>query len=278
MKLTVLVDNNTLIDRYFKGEPALSYLLETDNLKILFDTGYSNIFLENADKMGKDLSEIDRLVLSHGHLDHTWGLEALCRRFVEMDFEGRAREKVLLTAHPELLTPKEFKGTPIGIHLSRDFLRSIFEFQLSRGPEQLDHKLYFLGEIPQYFDFEKRPPIGSLKRESGLEEDHIKDDTALVYEAEEGIVVITGCSHSGICSIVEQAKKVSGRNEVLAVIGGFHLLDAEKERLDKTADYLLENSVDTVYPAHCTDLKSKIALAKKLNIKEVGVGLELEFE
>jgi len=276
MELTVLVDNNTLIDRYFKGEPALSYLLKADNKKILFDAGYSDIFLENADKMGENLSGIDHLVLSHGHLDHSWGIEALGRRLVENRFEGKNIQKPFLTAHPEALTPKEYEGTPIGIHLSSEFLKNIFAFKLSAGLEKITENIIFLGEIPRRFDFENSPAIGSLKTEEGREEDQLRDDSAVVYIGKEGMSVITGCSHSGICNIVEYAKEVTGIDKIKAVIGGFHLLNPDEERLEKTAEYLLENEVKQVYPAHCTDLKSKIYLAQKLDIKEVGVGLKLQ--
>ena len=73
MRLTVLVDNNTLIDRYLLGEPGVCYLIEVDDVRVLFDVGYSDIFLRNAQLLGVDLLQLDYLVLSHGHLDHTWG-------------------------------------------------------------------------------------------------------------------------------------------------------------------------------------------------------------
>ena len=69
MELTVLVDNNTLIDRYFRAEPGLSLLIEDQGTHLLFDTGYSDLFLTNTEKMGKDLSQLDFLVISHSHLD-----------------------------------------------------------------------------------------------------------------------------------------------------------------------------------------------------------------
>lgn len=138
--------------------------------------------------------------------------------------------------------------------------------------------MLFLGDIPRHLEFEKSSPIGSIETKQGLEDDYILDDTAVVYTGgENGIVVITGCSHSGICNIVEHAKELSGRDDIHAVIGGFHLQDPGQERLTKTVDYMLKNKVDLIYPAHCTDLKSKIALAQKLNVNEVGVGLKLDF-
>ena len=92
MKLKVLIDNNTYIDQYYFGEPGLSYLIETDDAKILFDTGYSGIYLTNADLMNIDLSDITHLVISHGHNDHTGGMACL------LDYEFK---NVDFIAHPD---------------------------------------------------------------------------------------------------------------------------------------------------------------------------------
>ncbi len=81
MKLSVLVDNNTYIDQYYCGEPAVSYYIETENKRILFDAGYSDVFLSNAEKMGIDLRGLTHIVLSHGHNDHSGGLQFLFARF-----------------------------------------------------------------------------------------------------------------------------------------------------------------------------------------------------
>ena len=81
MKLTVLMDNNTLIDRYFLAEPGVSYLVEVDGKRILFDVGYSDAFITNARKLAIDLLDVDFVVLSHAHLDHTWGLIPLIRLY-----------------------------------------------------------------------------------------------------------------------------------------------------------------------------------------------------
>ena len=74
MKLTILTDNTTRIDEYYLGEPGVSYYIEDGERKILFDTGYSDVYLQNAKKLGIDLKQVDTVVLSHGHNDHTRGL------------------------------------------------------------------------------------------------------------------------------------------------------------------------------------------------------------
>jgi len=88
MKLTVLVDNNTLIDHYFLGEPGISFLIQDQDKQILFDVGYSDAFIQNAEKMKFDLLQSDYIVLSHGHLDHTWGLDPLIKLYSEAKIEN----------------------------------------------------------------------------------------------------------------------------------------------------------------------------------------------
>ena len=101
MKLTVLVDNNTFIDQYFHGEPAASFYIETEEQKVLFDAGYSDILISNAEKMNIDLTELTHIVFSHGHDDHTKGLKYLKEKFNLSDKK--------LVAHPECFLPK-FNG------------------------------------------------------------------------------------------------------------------------------------------------------------------------
>ena len=108
MKLTVLIDNNTLIDRYFLGEPGVSYLIETDGKKILFDIGYSDAFIINARKLSIDLQSVNFIVLSHGHLDHTWGLIPLIRLYTEALIEGLHAKKPTLVTHPLTLSSRTY--------------------------------------------------------------------------------------------------------------------------------------------------------------------------
>ena len=118
MRLTILADNNTLIDAYYLGEPGLSILVEEENNKILFDLGYSDVFMKNAYKMGIDLREVNRIVLSHGHLDHTWGLTSLMENMEASTYKDSGRRIKLLT-HPAALDLKMDEGEPIGFIYSQ---------------------------------------------------------------------------------------------------------------------------------------------------------------
>ncbi|MCI8347124.1 MAG: MBL fold metallo-hydrolase [Bacilli bacterium] len=265
MKLKILEDNNTFIDMYYLAEPGVSYYIEDGNEKILFDTGYSSVILKNAKKMNIDLNTISKLVISHGHDDHTGGL----KYFFE---EKRTIE---LIAYPECFDYKEDPtGLYIGSPLSKKELSRICRLNLSKEPVQISEHITYLGEIPILNDFEQRYSIGKRIVNGEKIDDTIIDDSAIVYKNEKGLFIITGCSHSGICNIIEYAKKVCNDDRIYGVIGGFHLFDVNK-RLEKTIDYLKENNIKLLYPCHCVSLKAKLEMAKRLDINEVGVGLEL---
>jgi 7,8-dihydropterin-6-yl-methyl-4-(beta-D-ribofuranosyl)aminobenzene 5'-phosphate synthase len=279
MKLTVLVDNNTLIDRYFLAEPGISLLIEQGGKRILLDVGYSDIFMKNAQKMNIDLRTLDYVVISHGHLDHTGGLDPLIRLYAESKIEGIPHGKPTILAHPLAFFSKAVKDLEeIGSLISREKLSRNFALELSKDPVWITEKLLYLGEIERNNDFEAKKPIGSIIKPEGEEPDYLYDDTALAYKSPDGLVIITGCSHSGICNIVEQAKALCEEERVFDIVGGLHLLDPSTEQLQGTLDYLRKLSPKQMHACHCTDLNSKIALSKAVNLKEVGVGLVLEYE
>jgi 7,8-dihydropterin-6-yl-methyl-4-(beta-D-ribofuranosyl)aminobenzene 5'-phosphate synthase len=278
MKLTVLVDNNTLIDRYFLAEPALSMLLEVDGRRALFDAGYSDAFLVNARRKGIGLLDLDWVVLSHGHLDHTWGLDALIRHYLESASQGMAAPRPRLLAHPKAFITKRVGPLPeIGMLMAEGKLSRHFELAFAETPVWLSEKLVFLGEIPRKLAFERPATVGRREDPLGPVHDDVPDDTALAHVGEDGLTIISGCAHAGICNTVEQARRVTGVDRVRAIIGGFHLQDASADRLAATAEYLAALDMDDLYPCHCTDLAAKIALATRCPVREVGCGMEIVF-
>jgi 7,8-dihydropterin-6-yl-methyl-4-(beta-D-ribofuranosyl)aminobenzene 5'-phosphate synthase len=315
LKLTVLVDNNTLtqIDADFRGEPGLSFYIECDHKKILFDTGYSDLFIENAHKINITLQDIDYIVLSHGHLDHTWGLISLIQMYTRWFCQGLTVQGVrldnldslnssimdkkelmklkgvtnfisppkrpILVSHPDVFLPKILKETwQIGSLISQEEISRRMGLQLSKAPVWITEKLVYLGEIEKLNDFEGLTAIGKVNKDDVWTDDYILDDSALAYKSEDGLVIITGCSHAGICNIIEYAKKVCKETRVIEIVGGFHLQNPSEKQLKGTLNYLRKLNPPVVHACHCTDLKSKIALSKVVKIEEVGVGLKLRYE
>ncbi len=280
LSITLLVDNTTITDRYFSGEPGLSFLIETEGKKILFDTGFSDLFLQNAGKMGVSLLDLDIVVLSHGHLDHSGGLFPLIRYMTRSIIEGIPVKKPLLVAHPACFYPRpKFPVPDIGTVLSEQELSRFFDMHTTTVPWYLTKNLVFLGEIERNFGFERADP-GMRKiimPDGSAREDHILDDSALAFRLDEGLVIITGCSHAGICNIVEQAKIICGNNKVIDIVGGLHLLKPSPSRIKKTGEYLQDLHLQSLHACHCTSLSSKIVLAGYCPVEEVGTGMILQW-
>jgi 7,8-dihydropterin-6-yl-methyl-4-(beta-D-ribofuranosyl)aminobenzene 5'-phosphate synthase len=280
LSLTVLVDNNTLTDRYFRGEPGLSFLLETAEKKILFDTGYSGVFLDNADTMGISLRDLDFIVLSHGHLDHTGGLVTLIRRLMEAKIEKIKHRVPELIAHPRCFYPKEkLPLQNIGSILDESEVRRQFPVNLSGRPVWITEDLVFLGEIPRKFAFEL-PDSGKRRicfPDGRTEPDQLLDDSALAFRSHAGLVIITGCSHAGICNITEYAREVCGENRIVDIIGGLHLLSPGPERMRRTSEYLHDLNLPAIHACHCTSLASKTVLSGYCPVRETGVAMKLEW-
>ncbi len=277
MKLKVLADNNTIIDRYFLGEPGLSFLIEADGEKILFDMGYSDVFIKNAFKMGETLRDIDKVVFSHGHVDHTWGLDPYIRLMNEWTIENISFKKPLLVAHEDVFLSRRFQQiTEIGSLISMEKCARHFDIALTNEPFKLTENLWYLGEIERKHDFEGKLAIGEVFKNGKWEMDKILDDTAMAYVTDKGLVVITGCSHAGICNIVEKAKRVTGENRIIDVIGGFHLMDPESPQITETGKYFKKNGIGKIHACHCTCLEAKIKLAEYTKVEAVGSGLIIE--
>lgn len=268
MKLTVLMDNNTYIDYYYLGEPAVSYYLEDENVRLLLDCGYSDAFIRNAGAMNIDLSKLTHLVFSHGHDDHTRGLKFL-QESVDLS-------NVEIIAHPDCFYPREEDGLGFGAPYLAEEVSAFAKLHLSTEPVWITERLVYLGQIADTFDFEKRHPIGKRGDGEIWTDDYCYDDSALACKTDEGLFIITGCSHSGICNIIEHAKRICCDDRIAGVLGGFHLFDVD-ERLIQTIDYLQRCKIQDFYPCHCVSLKAKAKMMEKLDVEEVGVGLKVEF-
>ncbi|MGM0378099.1 MAG: MBL fold metallo-hydrolase [Bacillota bacterium] len=249
MEIKILLENDNILN-----EHGLSIYLKYKDLNILFDTAQSDLFIKNAKKLGIDLSKTDYIILSHGHYDHGNGL-----KYLDIG-------KKPLICHPDVFL-KRFKDENkyIGLNQSKSELSEKFNLILSNKPYFINKDICFLGQI------------NSRKTKYRLENgdiDYIKDDTALVINTKKGLVIITGCSHSGIKNIIEYAKKVMNNNNIYAIIGGFHLkkVNAEVKSLIKEFE-----NVDKIYTGHCTKNEVINYLKNKgLNIHSLKSLLKIE--
>lgn len=236
IKIYVLNDNNCY-DEKFECEHGLSFYVETKDSKFLFDSGETSVFLNNAEKMNIDLNEIDFIAISHGDYDHANGL-----KYLNVD-------KKDLYMHPDCFLYRKSKRTLKfdGLNQTKEELQEKFNLKECKMATKIKDKIYFLGQIERQEKFF----IGGLPMTNEQGEDYLHyDDSGVAIDTEKGLVVITGCSHSGLCNIVETAKKVTGKSEVYAVVGGFHLKEID-EKTNEVINYLKENSVQKILIAHC---------------------------
>lgn len=260
LKLTVLTEN--VAGGKFLAEHGLSYLIEIDGETILFDTGHSDVFLKNANILGIDIQkEVEKVVLSHGHWDHGDGLQFLSNKIL-ITHPGSFAKRYRIAGH-----------SPVGLNLSKEELLGKFKITEAEEPFQITENLYFLGEIPLLNNFEAKST--SFVFENG-EEDFINDDSALFAIIRNKLVIITGCSHSGICNICEQAKEVTGISKIEAVIGGFHL-KKQNRQTKETINYFKENKIKELFPSHCTDLPALSAFYNEFKTTQVKTGMIFEF-
>ncbi len=159
--------------------------------------------------------------------------------------------------------------------MSKEKLAKHFQLELTDQPRWLSDRLVFLGQIPRENDFESMIRFG--KKDGSDEGDWVIEDSALAYKSEDGLVIITGCSHAGISNIIEYAKAVCSENRINDVVGGLHLQNPPEKQLRGTLDYFKKLGLKRIHACHCTDLQSKIALSEVVEIKEVGVGLLLTY-
>ena len=260
MKLTILTENTA--GGKFLAEHGLSYIVEHDGQKILFDTGHSNVFLKNAEKLGVDIqNDINTVVLSHGHWDHGDGL-----RFIE--------NKTLIT-HPGAFIKRFRKRdhTNIGLALDQTEIETKFKLISTKKPFPITGHIFFLGEIPRKNDFEAQTTAFIDKQGN---DDYVWDDSAMVVISGNELVIISGCAHSGICNIVDYAISVTGIEKIKAVIGGFHLKN-DDHQTKETIKYLKSMNVSKIFPSHCTELPALSAFYKEFKNKQLKTGMILHF-
>ncbi|MFC1942319.1 MBL fold metallo-hydrolase [Chloroflexota bacterium] len=257
IRITTLSEN-TACGGYL-AEWGLSMLVETDGLKILFDTSAGICTLHNAQLMGIDFSTVDKIVLSHGHFDHTGGLREVLRR-------AGGKEVI---AHPAIWDRKyrHLEGQTdkyIGIPFIREDLEVMgASFNLAKEPVRLSESVMTTGEVPMLTDYEIVEKYLLVKEGDELKQDTLPDDLAMVIDTEFGLVVILGCAHRGIVNTLRHAQKLTGKELIYAAIGGTHLIHASQERLRETAKALKEMGVQRLGVSHCTGFSASAYLARE---------------
>jgi len=241
------------------AEWGLSILVDTDETKILMDTGLSFSAVHNAAQMGIDLTTIDHIVISHGHADHTGGLQEVLT--IKGDVE--------VIAHPDIWTEKYAKREnqaerKIGIPFPQQELEALgARFTLSREPVVINSHIMTTGEVPMVTEYEQIEKGLFVKEDGELIPDPLNDDLSLVIDTDFGLVVILGCAHRGIVNTLRHARNITGKEMVYAVIGGTHLVGASEERIERTIADLKDMEIQRLGVSHCTGFQASARLAQE---------------
>jgi 7,8-dihydropterin-6-yl-methyl-4-(beta-D-ribofuranosyl)aminobenzene 5'-phosphate synthase len=245
VKIAILDDNVTGLPP-FKAEHGLSVWLEVEGRSFLWDVGQSDVAVWNANVLGIDLRKVEGIGLSHGHIDHAGGL-------MPMLYAAGPKK---IYAHPVAWAPrymvlgdiKIFAGIPLRREATETICTSI---EMSRGPVEVLPDVWLTGEIPRVTDFEGPEPLLYIEKDGELVPDPFEDDQALVIKKPDGVIVLTGCAHSGLVNILEHAAAEYG--PVKAVVGGTHLgMGAPVSKVEATMDFLEEILPDKMIINHCT--------------------------
>ncbi|MFC1998388.1 MBL fold metallo-hydrolase [Chloroflexota bacterium] len=258
LRITTLSENTATYG--FIAEWGLSILVEVDGSRILMDTGLSFSAAHNAKIAGIDLTSINRIVLSHGHADHTGGLYNLVKETGVIE----------IIAHPDIWDAKyvqrnqEEEEQYIGIPCHRELLENLgAKFNLASEPVHITNHVMTTGEIPLHTAYEH---IGSnlfIKEDGRLKPDKLADDLALIINTDFGLVVILGCAHRGVINTLNRARDLTGNETVYAVVGGTHLFLSSDEKIDKTIVDLKRLGVQRLLVSHCTGFKASARLAQE---------------
>ncbi len=261
INLTILCENSVARPFGVLGEHGFACYLETPQGNYLFDTGQGNTIINNARVLGKNLADIKALMLSHGHYDHTGGLEQVLECNSEVD----------IYAHPGIFADRywnvEGRQRYVGIAWKRDYLESIgANFKLQRELREVGRGVYLTGEIPRNNDFEKGDSQQTAVGANGqiLQPDPLPDDLSMVVETPLGLIIVLGCAHAGLVNIIEYVVDNFPGKNIHAVVGGTHLGFADDEQFEKTLQIFDRFEIAKVGVSHCTGLQKAARLANRL--------------
>ncbi len=276
-KITVLCENSVLMPFPLIGEHGLSFLIETDDAT-LFDTGQGIGLLNNMKVMGKDPADIRRIIISHGHYDHTGGMLAFLRARSEPTqvylHQSAFNEKLAL-----IPAGAGCVEVAIGMRASREEYESAgAAFSHVSGFQKITGTIFALADV-------RRPEgwkawDGALKQRAGSDvtDDPFDDDLSLLLETESGPVVLLGCAHAGIVEILHDISERTGYRKFHAVIGGTHLDSAPAEYVDRAVDTIRKFDVKKIAVSHCTGFRVACRFASEFRDEFAGASVGAVFE
>jgi len=273
---TVVVDDTA--SGHLASEHGLSLWIENGERRLLLDTGQSHIIQENCQALGLDLREVNAVVLSHGHYDHTGGLQTVLDSASEVD----------VYLHPKSVEPKfachdnqpcRNIGMPSPMTENLQKHNHIRNLVWTEKPTDIYPGFTVTGAIPRHTDFEDTGGPFFLDTDR-KQPDTLIDDQALFFESDKGLVVMIGCAHAGIVNTLDYIAELTGKKHIHAVLGGLHLSSASNERIERTINTFHGYDVRQIGLAHCTGSRAVAKFKKVFGDKcfSCSVGTRMTFK
>lgn len=249
LKITTLIENQPAQNPELKYEHGLSFYIEVEGKKILFDTGQTGDFVENAELLQKDLGDLDYVFISHGHFDHANGLPRLL---------DKLNPKTNIVIGEEFFR-KKYKVLEDGTYIyggvsfeEKDVVEKGFELtKIKTDIYPISEKIMIFHHFERSNEVEQPNPIFVIKDEQGECLDEFPDEIAMGIVTDKGLVVVVGCSHFGIANILTHIQKKTNM-PIYAVIGGTHLVEADDKRVEYTMDTFRKLGIQLIAVSHCT--------------------------
>lgn len=274
--ITVIVED-TSTRRGFWGEHGLAFWVTGGNEPFLFDTGAGHCLLHNAELLGIDLTSAGRVLLSHGHDDHTGGLEAFLRHVGSAEVIAcpgvwDRKYRIAGAAAPQYI------GAPLGEAQYADLGA---KYTYLTGPAEIAPGIWASGPVPRTTDFEVAEPTLFRQTPKGTyEPDPALDDQSIAIVTPRGLAVLLGCAHAGVINILRNLTAVTGVVRVHTVIGGPHLLRSGDDVVARVASELKDFGVTKLAFGHCVGARQSHLLfqtfGEQLVTCETGTTFRLE--
>jgi 7,8-dihydropterin-6-yl-methyl-4-(beta-D-ribofuranosyl)aminobenzene 5'-phosphate synthase len=246
-RITTLIENSPGEHLALSSEHGLSFCVETGGHKVLFDTGQSGNFIRNAAQLRIDLKDLDYVVLSHGHYDHSGGLRALLD--TSDRFELVLGKGFFVDKYADYNGRHEFLGNDFTEAFLKE--RKVRYSEMSGPMRELTPGVYVLTDFPRKHPDELIKDRFKLLEGDRFIPDHFDDEVMLVIDTPKGLVAMLGCSHPGMRNMLDTAKSRLGK-PIYAVLGGTHLVEASHDSMGVSLEYLHTTGIEVIGVSHCT--------------------------
>ena len=259
IRIVTLVENSPGSHKGLRSEHGLSFYLEKSEKKILFDTGQSAAFLENAGKLNIDLAALDCVCISHGHYDHSGGVRDLIKAGIRSPLvvgKGFFEEKY---------SAKNTTYEYVGNDFDELFLRnaSISFREIDQPVEEIVPGIFAVTQFKRIHPDETPVTRFKLLQKGAFEQDLFEDEILLVLDTARGLVVLLGCSHPGWKNMIDTVRE-RFQKPIYAVLGGTHMVDASEKSIEESLDYLKTGVAERVGFSHCTGEKAVAAISRQI--------------